>query len=201
MQLNREMIFSRALLYGYRIFKGSDKSPNYDINAIGVRRNPHAYPDIKFGDLMTFSFLVDGQWQFHAWPITTTSQRRSLLNLVSAKGATNLVAPQQARQVWEIGTFGKDKAWEHEALVQRGNFLTTHDNNKDLKVDFDGPVSVSPPTSGLCMHGPCGDSFGCQEFESMRDHKEAMSFVHKQINAGHGKRVTYTLIDFGAEVF
>jgi hypothetical protein len=203
MPINRESVQNKIRDLGFVVFDGAH---DYDIQIVGLRRRPSLPPRAdgkrQFDDRLCMIFKKGGVWQFYSWPITTDPQGHYLKDPVSKAGAAIIASPQQARGVWSVGTFAKGKPWEHEALVQVGDFQTWHDANKDTVVDFGGALATSHSTSGLCMHRNIGDSAGCQEFEDNKhDFPEAMSFCHAQINAGLGNHFTYTLIDWPAEDF
>lgn len=202
MPINRESVQNKIRACGFRVFDGPH---DYDVQLFGLRRRNRdgTAPPItgsRFDDLLGAMYRKGGVWQFHVWPGTTDPQGRALTRDDRPHAAV-IASPQQIPGFWTIGTFAAGKPWEHEALVPVADCRTWRDKDRDGLVDFGGELYTSTPASGLSWHKPIGDSYGCQEFEHLRDFNESMAIAHSQVNAGLGKLFTYTLLDWPADDF
>lgn len=190
---NREQICAAVLRKGYAWF---DSAKDYDVNLVGIRNSDtNKTLTNKFDDLLTLSYKIKGQWQFHSWAITTdpgtvyTRQR-----LLSPLGVARLV-PDQYRGAYQIGMHqGK-----YSALVQRGPVKVFRDANKDSTYDekkieegmFGINIHRSSPT-GISTQID-GWSAGCQVFGNIRDFTVFMGIMGKAEVIS--KKFTYTLIE------
>ena len=188
-------IHNKVRELGFVIF---DKNP-CDMNVIGLRRLPGT-PN-AFDDLMTLSYLEDGQWKFHAWPCTTDPGGKYLGKPMNPGiGTAVLKHDDQFRGSHKMGIHGASKSWAHPALVQVGVLRVWHDNNRDNVVDYGLAQTTSNGTSGINLHRDLGDfSAGCQVFKNRKDQEEFIALCRKQITAKLGDTYTYTLLSWASD--
>jgi hypothetical protein len=197
-QIKRTMIKK-----GYNFFE----TGSYNLNIIGIRsRNSQSG---KFDDALCVIYKdFTGQWKIRQFECTTDPGKHYLMNPLNRKGCIIMV-PGQYRKAYKIGIHGRSKPANrrYEALEQIGKIKYVRDNNKDSKLDFDlmnNPENVfSTATAKTNIHrtskwkkqlkiGYYGA--GCQVINDPEDFNLFMSLCHKQVDNGHGKTFTYTLL-------
>ena len=187
-----EEAFSRL---GYKFFLNGD----YNVNIVGVR-NSSGLAD-KFDDKLNVFYREQGEWVMDSYPITTEPRPNILqwpIKSVRHKG-TAILVPNQYRGVYRIGTHGGKR--RYTALIQRGGPVEVfRDNNRDRKVDTDGPIESG--MFGINIHrqfgpddreNPGSSSAGCQVFQSSVDFYHFMDTCHTASEIW-GNSFTYTLV-------
>jgi restriction endonuclease len=118
-----------------------------------------------------------------------------MLNPAQRKG-TAILVPGQYRGAYEIGLHrGK-----YQALCQRKPLKVYRDDNKNEIYDYDqskldeGLFGINIHKAGAFSKRVDTWSAGCQVFASDTEFKSFMNYCNKQIENGHGKTFTYTLL-------
>ena len=183
---------------GYVVFETKD----YDMNVVGLRRIP-AIPN-AFDDVICCFYKQGGAWQFKSWKCTTDPGTYYLQNPMNVNG-TAIVRPGQYRKSHELGKHGG--ASGYEAMVQVGTLGIWRDSDKDTQLDY-GVNPTEAQWAGINIHRAGANSTqvdrwsaGCQVFSRSSDFAEFMSLMHKQIEAGIGDTISYSLLEWPADQF
>ena len=191
MKLSKEQIEESVKAKGYVWFDG-DK--DYDVNIVGVRNSETGQKVTNvFDDVMTLSYKVDGEWEFHSWMATTDPGTKGVKEFHNASGVARLVEGQY-RGSHAIGLHqGK-----YEALKQAKSVKVYRDFNKDMTYD---ESKIQEGVFGINIHKAGADSTyvenwseGCQVFKKAADFDEFMAIIRKSKDI-HGNSFTYTLIE------
>ena len=167
----------------------------YNLNIIGIRAAGHTVTN-SFDDLMVLTYKTPtGQWARQIYNITTDPGRYYVLNPIQRKG-TAILVPGQYRGAYQI-----DKhRGKYLALCQKKPVKVYRDSNKDEIYDWN-PATLEEGMFGINIHkaGKLSQkvdtwSAGCQVFASDFAFRCFMNYCQKQIQHGHGKTFTYTLI-------
>jgi hypothetical protein len=167
----------------------------YNLNIIGVRA-AGAQITNSFDDVLLLIYKTPtGQWSKQIYQITTDPGRYYMLNPAQRKG-TAILVPGQYRGAYEIGLHrGK-----YQALCQRKPLKVYRDDNKNEIYDYDqskldeGLFGINIHKAGAFSKRVDTWSAGCQVFASDTEFKSFMNYCNKQIENGHGKTFTYTLL-------
>lgn len=167
----------------------------YNLNIIGVRA-AGAQITNRFDDVLLLIYKTPtGQWSKQIYQITTDPGRYYMLNPAQRKG-TAILVPGQYRGAYEIGLHrGK-----YQALCQRKPLKVYRDDNKNEIYDYDqskldeGLFGINIHKAGAFSKRVDTWSAGCQVFASDTEFKSFMNYCNKQIENGHGKTFTYTLL-------
>jgi len=188
-------VVSRMRDLGYAVFEGRD-----NINIVGIRARqgrPNTFDDrLIVVEQRFWQSVKPPSWTIRDWPATTDPGLYWLQEPMNVKG-TAILVPDQYRGAWVIGAH-KGK---YEALVQDKPVKVWRDQNRDDKLDTDGPVDEG--LFGINIHRandahPSPEvnkwSAGCQVFQSPVDFAEFMMIVNRSAMK-FGRRFTYTLLD------
>lgn len=167
----------------------------YNLNIIGVRA-AGAQITNSFDDVLLLIYKTPtGQWSKQIYQITTDPGRYYMLNPAQRKG-TAILVPGQYRGAYQIGLHrGK-----YQALCQRKPLKVYRDDNKNEIYDYDqskldeGLFGINIHKAGAFSKRVDTWSAGCQVFASDTEFKSFMNYCNKQIENGHGKTFTYTLL-------
>lgn len=169
---------------------------NYNLNIIGIRSSKSVHQSNRFDDIILIEYFIDNSKYKKLFAATTDPGLSTLLKPIAAKG-TAILVPGQYKQCWEIG---KHKG-QYEALTQCSSVKVYRDNNKDDILDFD-IKTIDKGLYGINIHKAGEDSMfvngwsaGCQVIARRCDFNILMKLCHSQIEAGMGRKFTYTLID------
>lgn len=191
MEICAQTLIQHMKACGYVVFER-----DFDLNIVGLRKLPGT-PNV-FDDRLCVFFRRDGVWQFRSWPITTDPGTYYLQNPMNVKG-TAIVRPGQWRRSHKIGKHGS-----YEAMVQVGTLGIWRDANKNTEADY-GTNPLDENWIGINIHKAGNDSTsvdkwsaGCQVFKRADDFEEFMALIHKQIAAGIGDTISYTLLEWPA---
>ena len=116
-------------------------------------------------------------------------------NLGNPKG-TAILVPGQYRASYKIGLHRN----KYQALCQYKPVKVYRDNNKNNVYDWDvntleeGCFGINIHKAGQLSKRVDTWSAGCQVFASEVEFKAFMNYCTKQIQNGHGKLFTYTLL-------
>lgn len=187
----RPEIFDRVEALGFQIF---DSGKPYDLNII-AERNPKGEAD-KFDDYLHVFYQMRGEWQWHAYSVTTDAGLYYLKNYGVPSGTAILCHPQQMRGVYKIDKHNG----KYDALCQRnGPVKVWRDRNKDHIHDMMGEVyegfyGINIHKSGINSVKVGAWSAGCTVFANEADFDEFMDLCRKQIKNTGWDSFTYTLI-------
>ena len=167
----------------------------YNLNIIGVR-SAGAQITNSFDDVLLLIYKTPTeQWSKQIYQITTDPGRYYMLNPAQRKG-TAILVPGQYRGAYQIGLHrGK-----YQALCQRKPLKVYRDDNKNEIYDYDqskldeGLFGINIHKAGAFSKRVDTWSAGCQVFASDTEFKSFMNYCNKQIENGHGKTFTYTLL-------
>lgn len=191
MNYTREQIEKAVKAKGYAWFEGAK---DYDVNIVGIRNSSTGQTVTNvFDDLLTVSYKLNGEWQFHAWAATTDPGKKGVMEYHNAAGVARLVEGQY-RGSHAIGLHqGK-----YEALKQAKNVKVYRDANRDLTYD---ETKIQEGIFGINIHKAGADSTyvenwseGCQVFKKSADFDQFLA-ICKKSQAIHGNSFTYTLIE------
>ena len=194
MQYSREQIENAVKAKGYIWF---DKG-NYNLNIVGIR-NSDTYDEVtnKFDDLMTVSYMLDGEWYCCQYDATTDPGKYYTENLLNEDGVAILV-PDQYRSTYSTGMH----RGVYEALVQIKPVMVYRDDNLDLHYDKLNE-SIQEGMFGINIHraNKWGTSTqidkwsaGCNVIANNEDFLQFMNLVNSAKDIW-GNSFTYTLIE------
>lgn len=194
MEFTREQVEAAVKAKGYKWFENG----NYNLNIVGIR-NSDTFDEVtnKFDDLLTVSYKVGNDLQYHQWNCTTDPGKYYTENLLNPDGVAILV-PNQYRGAYSIGMHrGK-----YEALKQMKPLQVYRDDNKDNCYDMQ-PDDIQEGIYGINIHRASSTgtstqidkwSAGCQVIANYEDFNKLM-WVAKQAEDVWGNSFTYTLLD------
>jgi hypothetical protein len=190
MAYTREQIEAAVKAKGYAWFEGAK---DYDVNIVGVRNSATGQVVTNvFDDIITVSFKVGGEWQFHQWANTTDPGKKGVMEYHNTKGVARLVEGQY-RGSHAIGLHqGK-----YKALKQAKNVKVYRDADRNMtyaenKID-EGVFGINIHKAGVDSTYVENWSEGCQVFKRIKDFDQFMAICEKAA-AIHGNSFTYTLI-------
>jgi len=194
MNFTREQIETAVKAKGYKWFENG----NYNLNIVGVR-NSETYDEVtnKFDDLVTVTYKVGNDWNFHQWNATTDPGKYYTENLLNSDGVAIMV-PGQYRSSHVIGMHqGK-----YKALKQARPVKVYRDSNRDNCYDMD-PAKIQEGIFGINIHRASASgtstqidkwSAGCQVIANYEDFNKLM-WLAIQAEDIWGNSFTYTLIE------
>lgn len=195
MPVDLDSVLAAMKAKNYVVFEKKD----YDMNVVGLRRIPGTVN--AFDDVLCCFWKQQGLWQFRSWPVTT-DPGTFYLNAPMNVAGTAIVRPGQYRGSHKLGKHGG--ATGYEAMVQIGTLGVWRDADKDSELDY-GANPTSAQWAGINIHRAGTDSTkvdrwsaGCQVFKRSSDFAEFMALMHKQIEAGIGDTISYSLLEWPA---
>ena len=190
----REQIKQALNAKRYRFFEEAD----WNINIVGVRNSATANKVTnKFDDVITVSYKVNNEWQYHEFPCTTDPGTHWVENVMNSKGVA-ILKPGQYRGSHKI----RKHQNRYEALGQQKPVTVYRDNNKDGNYDL---VKTDTGLFGINIHRAtkyAGKkstqinkwSAGCQVIAANDDWTRFMKIMRKA-KAVWNNSFTYTLIE------
>jgi hypothetical protein len=194
MQFTREQVEEAVKAKGYKWFENG----NYNLNIVGIR-NSDTFDEVtnKFDDLLTVSYKVGNDLQYHQWNCTTDPGKYYTENLLNEDGVAILV-PGQYRSSHVIGMHqGK-----YKALKQAKAIKVYRDKNRDNCYDM-LEENIHEGIYGINIHRASATgtstqidkwSAGCQVIANNEDFNKLM-WLALQAEDIWGNSFTYTLID------
>ena len=195
MKFSREQVEEAVLSKGYKYFTSGD----YNVNINGIRNSDTCERVTNhYDDWMTVSYMVDGEWKYHIWPITTDPGLYWMDHPMNKDGCAILV-PGPYRGVYKLD-YHRGK---YLALCQRlGEVSVYRDGDKDDMYDFNADT-ISDGKFGINIHRSSAYnttteidrySAGCQVFSNPDDFDEFIDIMKKSSEIW-GNKFTYTLIE------
>lgn len=195
MKFSREQVEEAVLSKGYKYFTSGD----YNVNINGIRNSDTCERVTNhYDDWMTVSYMVDGEWKYHIWSITTDPGLYWMDHPMNKDGCAILV-PGQYRGVYKLD-YHRGK---YLALCQRlGEVSVYRDGDKDDMYDFNA-ATVDDGKFGINIHRSSAYnttteidkySAGCQVFSNPDDFDEFIDIMKKSSEIW-GNKFTYTLIE------
>ena len=181
---------------GYLFFESGD----YNVNIVGIRNSETANKVTnRFDDLITVSYKVDGEWQYHEFACTTDPGTHWVENIMRKEGVAILV-PGQYRGSHKI----RKHQGRYEALGQCRPVKVYRDKNKDDIYNLN-TESIQEGLFGINIHRAtkyAGKkstqvdkwSAGCQVIAANDDWTKFMKIMRKARNTWSNS-FTYTLIE------
>lgn len=167
----------------------------YNLNIIGVRASGAQITN-SFDDILLIVYKTPtGLWTRQIYSITTDPGNFYMQNPLTKKG-TAILVPGQYKSAYELGKHRN----KYKALCQRKPVKVYRDNNKDKIYDYDintleeGMFGINIHKAGTFSKKVNTWSAGCQVFASDTAFKCFINYCEKQIENGHGKTFTYTLL-------
>lgn len=176
---------------GYAYFKNGA----YNLNIIGVRTAGTKVTNL-FDDYIVIIYNTpNGKETRKIYPATTDPGTHFMLKPMNSNG-TAIIVPGQYRGAYQIALH----KGQYKALCQRKPIKVYRDKNKDMVYDFE-PKTIEEGIFGCNIHkaGQASKyvnnwSAGCQVIANYQDFQNLMYLANKQIEQGHGKTFTYTLL-------
>jgi len=190
----RKQIKEALQAKGYKFFETGD----YNVNIVGVRNSETAGKVTnRFDDVITVSYKIDGEWQYHEFDCTTDPGTHWVENVMNKKGVA-ILKPGQYRSSHKI----RKHLGQYEALGQQNPVTVYRDNNKDGKYDL---VKTDTGLFGINVHRAskyAGKkstqinkwSAGCQVIAANDDWTKFMKIMRKARDTWNNN-FTYTLIE------
>jgi hypothetical protein len=194
MRYTKEQIQRAVEAQGYKFFKAGE----YNVNIVGIRNSETAGKVTnKFDDLITVSYKVDGEWQYHEFECTTDPGTHWVENVLNKKGVA-ILKPGQYSKSHKI----RKHQGRYEALGQQNPVTVYRDNNKDGNYDL---VKTDTGLFGINIHRATKYagrkstqidkwSAGCQVIASNDDWVKFMKIMRKA-RSTWSNNFTYTLIE------
>lgn len=191
---SKEQIKDAVISKGYKFFEVGD----WNVNIVGIRNSETANKVTnKFDDLMTVSYKIKGEWQYHEFDCTTDPGTHWVENVMNDKGVA-ILKPGQYSKSHKI----RKHQGRYEALGQQNPVTVYRDNNKDGNYDL---VKTDTGVFGINIHRAskyAGKkstqvnkwSAGCQVIASNDAWKKFMKIM-KQGEKIWRNSFTYTLIE------
>ena len=194
MKYTKEQIERAVEAQGFKFFKSGE----YNVNIVGIRNSETAGKVTnKFDDLITVSYKVDGEWQYHEFECTTDPGTHWVENVLNKKGVA-ILKPGQYSKSHKI----RKHQGRYEALGQQNPVTVYRDNNKDGNYDL---VETDTGLFGINIHRAtkyAGKestqvnkwSAGCQVIAANDDWVAFMKIMRKA-RSTWSNNFTYTLLD------
>ena len=199
MKYTREQIQTTVEDKGYKYFH-DNLNKGYDVNIIGVRNSKtKGRVTNAFDDVLTISYKIDGEWQYHEFNCTTDPGSHWVENLLNKKGVA-ILKPNQYR--------GSHKLDFHQgrylALRQKSNVTVYRDNDRDNNYDLN-ESKTDTGIFGINIHRATGRSggksirvdkwsAGCQVIADNDDWHTFLG-ICQSAREIHGNSFSYTLIE------
>lgn len=193
----REQIEKALKAKGYKFFENGD----YNVNIVGIRNSEtEGKVTNRFDDLMTVSYKVDGEWQYHEFDCTTDPGTHWVNNCAYSKKGVAILKPGQYRKSHKI----RKHLGQYEALGQQNLLTVYRDPNKDAVYDLD-ESNTQTGLFGINIHRAskyAGKkstrinkwSAGCQVIAANDDWTKFMKIMRKARSIWSND-FTYTLIN------
>jgi pimeloyl-CoA synthetase len=192
----REQIKNTVEGFGYKYFTGEE----YDVNIIGIR-NSETKDKVtnRFDDIITISYKIDGEWQYHEFDCTTDPGTHWVENVMNDKGVA-ILKPGQYRGSHKL----RLHAGKYLALGQKKPLTVYRDDNRDANYDLD-ESKTDTGLFGINIHRATGRagkkssqvdkwSAGCQVIADNDDWHEFLD-ICQSAREVHGNSFSYTLIE------
>ena len=199
MKYTREQIQQTVEDKGYKYFH-DNLNKGYDVNIIGVRNSKtKGRVTNAFDDVLTISYKIDGEWQYHEFNCTTDPGSHWVENLLNEKGVA-ILKPNQYR--------GSHKLDFHQgrylALRQKSDVTVYRDNDRDNNYDLN-ESKTDTGVFGINIHRATGRSggksirvdkwsAGCQVIADNDDWHTFLG-ICQSAREIHGNSFSYTLIE------
>ena len=199
MKYTREQIQQTVEDKGYKYFH-DNLNKGYDVNIIGVRNSKtKGRVTNAFDDVLTISYKIDGEWQYHEFNCTTDPGSHWVENLLNEKGVA-ILKPNQYR--------GSHKLDFHQgrylALRQKSDVTVYRDNDRDNNYDLN-ESKTDTGVFGINIHRATGRSggksirvdkwsAGCQVIADNDDWNTFLG-ICQSAREIHGNSFSYTLIE------
>ena len=199
MKYTREQIQQTVENKGYKYFH-DNLNKGYDVNIIGVRNSKtKGRVTNAFDDILTISYKIDGEWQYHEFNCTTDPGSHWVENLLNEKGVA-ILKPNQYR--------GSHKLDFHQgrylALRQKSDVTVYRDNDRDNNYDLN-ESKTDTGVFGINIHRATGRSggksirvdkwsAGCQVIADNDDWHTFLG-ICQSAREIHGNSFSYTLIE------
>ena len=199
MKYTREQIQQTVEDKGYKYFH-DNLNKGYDVNIIGVRNSKtKGRVTNAFDDVLTISYKIDGEWQYHEFNCTTDPGSHWVENLLNEKGVA-ILKPNQYR--------GSHKLDFHQgrylALRQKSDVTVYRDNDRDNNYDLN-ESKTDTGIFGINIHRATGRSggksirvdkwsAGCQVIADNDDWHTFLG-ICQSAREIHGNSFSYTLIE------
>jgi hypothetical protein len=182
---------------GYKFFESGD----YNGNIVGIRNSEtEGKVTNRFDDLMTVSYKVDGEWQYHEFDCTTDPGTHWVENCAYSKKGVAILKPDQYRKSHKI----RKHLDQYDALGQQNPVTVYRDPNKDAVYNLD-ENNTQTGLFGINIHRAskyAGKkstqinkwSAGCQVIAANDDWTKFMKIMRKARSVWSND-FTYTLID------
>ena len=199
MKYTRDQIQQTVEDKGYKYFH-DNLNKGYDVNIIGVRNSKtKGRVTNAFDDVLTISYKIDGEWQYHEFNCTTDPGSHWVENLLNEKGVA-ILKPNQYR--------GSHKLDFHQgrylALRQKSDVTVYRDNDRDNNYDLN-ESKTDTGIFGINIHRATGRSggksirvdkwsAGCQVIADNDDWHTFLG-ICQSAREIHGNSFSYTLIE------
>ena len=199
MKYTREQIQTTVEDKGYKYFH-DNLNKGYDVNIIGVRNSKtKGRVTNAFDDILTISYKIEGEWQYHEFNCTTDPGSHWVENLLNKKGVA-ILKPNQYR--------GSHKLDFHQgrylALRQKSDVTVYRDNDRDNNYDLN-ESKTDTGIFGINIHRATGRSggksirvdkwsAGCQVIADNDDWHTFLG-ICQSAREIHGNSFSYTLIE------
>ena len=193
----KEQIKEALKAKGYKFFENGD----YNVNIVGIRNSEtEGKVTNKFDDLMTVSYKIDGEWQYHEFDCTTDPGTHWVDNCAYSKKGVAILKPGQYPKSHKI----RKHLGQYEALGQQNLVTVYRDPNKDAVYNLD-ENNTQTGLFGINIHRAskyAGKkstqinkwSAGCQVIAANDDWTKFMKIMRKARSVWTND-FTYTLID------
>jgi hypothetical protein len=193
----REQIKEALKAKSYKFFENGD----YNVNIVGIRNSEtEGKVTNRFDDLITVSYKVDGEWQYHEFDCTTDPGTHWVENCAYSKKGVAILKPGQYRKSHKI----RKHLGQYEALGQQNLLTVYRDPNKDAVYNLD-ENNTQTGLFGINIHRAskyAGKkstqinkwSAGCQVIAANDDWTKFMKIMRKARSVWTND-FTYTLID------
>jgi len=182
---------------GYKFFESGD----YNVNIVGVRNSLTKNKVTNaFDDLMTLSYKIDGEWQYHEFDCTTDPGTHYMDSPILKSKGTAILKPGQYPKSHKI----RKHQGRYEALGQQNNVTVYRDNNRDDMYNLNTEntdtglfgINIHRATKYAGKKSSQVDkwSAGCQVIAANDDWTKFMKIMRKARDTW-SNNFTYTLLD------
>jgi hypothetical protein len=182
---------------GYKFFESGD----YNVNIVGVRNSLTKNKVTNaFDDLMTLSYKIDGEWQYHEFDCTTDPGTHYMDSPILKSKGTAILKPGQYPKSHKI----RKHQGRYEALGQQNNVTVYRDNNRDDMYNLNSEntdtglfgINIHRATKYAGKKSSQVDrwSAGCQVLAANDDWTKFMKIMRKARDKW-SNNFTYTLLE------
>jgi len=182
---------------GYKFFESGD----YNVNIVGVRNSLTKNKVTNaFDDLMTLSYKINGEWQYHEFDCTTDPGTHYMDSPILKSKGTAILKPGQYSKSHKI----RKHQGRYEALGQQNNVTVYRDNNRDDMYNLNTEntdtglfgINIHRATKYAGKKSSQVDkwSAGCQVIAANDDWTKFMKIMRKARDTW-SNNFTYTLLD------